>query len=233
MTNDFFRFEDKEYDLPFLNGDSRFTTKNVAILLIGFLITVVATFIIPPNGNVMLKAILFTVPQLLAIVYVFKDDMSNIFRMPKPRDIVIVIIGVILMFVFGILSNFIGMALGIPAQTNNSVNGSPLILIIRSIIQLLGEELVKVIPLIIIVAYLYKSIGRKAAIIVAIIISQIIFALVHIPAYGFSIGFLLLYMGFSSIVLPLVYVKTKNVVLAYLIHLFYDLYVFLPYLLSH
>ena len=38
MTNDFFRFEDKEYDLPFLNGDPRFTTKNVIILIIGFLI---------------------------------------------------------------------------------------------------------------------------------------------------------------------------------------------------
>lgn len=33
MTNDFFKFEDKEFDLPFLNGDSRFTTKNVVILL--------------------------------------------------------------------------------------------------------------------------------------------------------------------------------------------------------
>ena len=219
--------------VPFLNGDSRFTTKNVAILLIGFLITVAAAFIIPPNGNVMLRSILFALPQLLAIVYVFKDDMSNIFRMPKPRDIIIVIIGFILMFVFEILANFIGMALGIPFQTNNSVNGTPLILIIRSIIQLLGEELVKVIPLIIITAYLYKSIGRKAAIIVAIIISQIIFALIHIPAYGFSIGFLLLYMGFSSIVLPLVYVKTKNVVLSYLIHLLFDLYAFLPFLLSH
>lgn len=36
MAGDFFKFEDKEYDLPFLNGDPRFTTKNVVILLIGF-----------------------------------------------------------------------------------------------------------------------------------------------------------------------------------------------------
>ncbi len=232
MTNDFFRFEDKKYDLPFLKGDSRFTTKNVAILLIGFLICVVTGFIIPPDGNVILRTILFAIPQLLVVVYVFKDDMSNIFRMPKPRDIIIVIIGLILMFVFEILANFIGAALGITFQTNNSVNGAPLILIIRAIIQLLGEELVKFIPLIIITAYLYKSIGRKAAIIVALIISQIIFAFIHIPAYGFSIGFLLLYMGFASIVLPLVYIKTKNLLLSYLIHLIFDLCAFLPFLLK-
>ena len=203
MTNDFFRFEDKEYDLPFLNGDSRFTTKNVIILIIGFLIAAAIPYLIPPTGNGLLKAILITFPPLLAVVYVFKDDMSNIFRIPKPIDIIIVIIGFILMFVFGILT-----------------------------IQILGEELIKFIPLIIVAAYLYKSIGRKAAIIVAIIISQIIFALFHIPAYGLVMGFLLVHIGFGSIVLPFVYVKTKNLVLCYLIHLLLDLWTFIPYILG-
>ena len=54
------------------------------------------------------------------------------------------------------------------------------------------------------------------AIIVAIIISQILFALFHIP-YGFAIGSLLLHVGFGSVVLPFVYVKSKNLVLCYLI----------------
>lgn len=232
MTNDFFRFEDKEYDLPLLNGDSRFTTKNVIILLIGFLIGIAIPFLIPPTGDGLLKAILLAVPSLLAVVYVFKDDMSSVFRMPKLRDIITLIIGFILMFVFAIIANFIGNALGIAIMTDSAVNGAPIILIIRALIQLIGEELLKFIPLIIVVAYLYKSIGRKAAIIVAIIISQIIFALFHIPAYGFAIGFLLVHIGFASIALPLVYIKTKNLVLCYLIHLFFDLYTFIPHLLG-
>ena len=231
MANDFFRFEDKEYDLPLLNGDSRFTTKNVIILLIGFLIAAAIPYLIPPS-NGLLKAILFTVPSLLAVVYVFKDDMSNIVRMPKPKDIIIVIIGLILMIIFGHLSNFIGAALGIPLQTDSAVNGSPLILIIRALIQIFGEELIKFVPLVITVAYLYKSMGRKAAIIVAIIISQILFALVHIPAYGFALGFLLVHIGFGSIVLPFVYVKTKNLVLSYLIHFLLDLLTFIPHILG-
>ena len=233
MTNDFFRFEDKEYDLPLLNGDPRFTTKNVAILFIGFLISVATPFIIPPTGNVMLKAILITVPSLLVVIYVFKDNMSNIFRMPKPKDIIIIIVGFILMLVFAIIANFIGSALGITAAADSAVNGSHLMLIIRAAIQLVGEELVKFIPLIIVTAYLYKSIGRKAAIIVAIIISQIIFALFHIPAYGFSIPFLLVHIGFSSIVLPLVYIKTKNLVLCYIIHFINDIWAFMPYIFGY
>ena len=232
MTNDFFMFEDKEYDLPLLNDDPRFTTRNVVILLIGFLIAAAIPFIIPPTGNGFLKAILITFPPLLAVIYVFKDDMSNIFRMPKPRDILIVIIGFILMFVVSMIANIIGGALGLTALADSSVNGSPLLLILRAVIQLVGEELIKFIPLIILTAYLYKSIGRKAAIIVAIIISQIIFALFHIPAYGFSILFLLVHIGLSSIVLPFVYIKTKNLVLCYIIHLINDLWAFLPYILG-
>ena len=216
MTTDFFKFEDKEYDLPLLNDDPRFTARNVVILIIGFLIASAIPYLIPPAGNGLLKAILITFPPLLAVVYVFKDDMSNIFRMPKPRDGILVIIAFILMIVFGMISDIIGSVLGIASMNANVINDSPLVLIICAVIQLLGEELIKFIPLIIIVAFLYKLIGRKVAIIVAIIISQILFALFHIP-YGFAIGSLLLHVGFGSIVLPFVYVKTKNLVLCYLI----------------
>lgn len=233
MTSDFFNFEDREYDLPFLSDDSRFSTKNVIILLIGFLIALAMPFIIPPTGNTFLKAIILTLAPLLAVVYVFKGDMSNIFRMPKPRDILTVIIGVIVMFACAVISNIIIASLGITALSDSAINGSALLLLIRAVIQLLGEELIKFIPLIIVSAYLYKSIGRKAAIIAAIIISQIIFALFHIPAYGFSILFLLLHIGFTSIALPFVYVKTKNLVLCYIIHLINDLFAFLPYLMGN
>lgn len=217
MTTDFFKFEDKEYDLPLLNDDPRFTARNVAILIIGFLIASAIPYLIPPTGNGLLRAILITSSPLLAVVYVFKDDMSNIFRMPKPKDIIIVIIGFILMLVFAMIANIIGSALGIASLTPNAINASPLVLIICAVIQLPGEELIKFIPLIIIVAYLYKSIGRKAAIIVAIIVSQILFALVHLPTHGFAIGALLLHIGFGSIVLPFVYVKNKNLVLCCMI----------------
>ncbi len=216
MTTDFFKFEDKEYDLPLLNDDPRFTARNVVILIIGFLIASAIQYLIPPAGNGLLKAILITFPPLLAVVYVFKDDMSNVFRMPEPRDLILVIVAFILLLVFGEISNIIGSALGIARMTDNAITGSPAVLIICAVIQLLGEELIKFIPLIIIVAYMYKLIGRKAAIIVAVIISQILFSLFHIP-YGFAIGSLLLHIGFGSIVLPFVYVKTKNLVLCYLI----------------
>lgn len=113
--------------------------------------------------------------------------------------------------------------------TDSAVNGSPFSMILRMLIQLFGEELIKFIPLIITIAYLYKSIGRKAAIIVAIIISQILFSLIHIVSYGFSILFLLIGIGFNSIVLPFAYIKTKNIVICYFIHLLYDLWSVMGY----
>lgn len=232
MTNDFFKFEDKEYDLPFLNGDPRFTTKNVIILLIGFLIAAAAPFIIPPTGNQSLKALIITLAPLLTVVYVFKDDMSNIIRKPRLKDILIVIIGFVLMLVFDVITGILISVLGLPVLTDSSVNGSMFSMAIRLLVQLFGEELIKFIPLVISAAFLYKYIGRKAAIVGAVIISQILFSFIHIPAYGFSILFLLIAIGLNSIVLPLVYVKTKNLALCYLIHLLYDLWSIIPYFMA-
>lgn len=232
MTNDFFKFEDKEYDLPFLNGDPRFTTRNVVILLIGFLIAAVTPFIIPPTGNVLLKSLIVTFAPLLTVVYVFKDDMSNIIRKPKLKDILIVVIGLIMMMALDYISAIMISVLGLHVLTDSAVNGSPLSMFVRLLIQLLGEELIKFIPLIIVTAYLYKSIGRKAAIVVAIIISQIIFSLIHIPAYGFSILFLLIAIGLESIALPLVYIRSKNLMLCYLVHLIFDLWAIAPYYMN-
>ena len=232
MTNDFFKFEDKEYDLPFLNGDPRFTTKNVIILLIGFLIAAAAPFIIHPTGNQSLKALIITLAPLLTVVYVFKDDMSNIIRKPRLKDILIVIIGFMLMLVLDIITGILISVLGLPVLTDSSVNGSMFSMAIRLLVQLFGEELIKFIPLVISAAFLYKYIGRKAAIVGAVIISQILFSFIHIPAYGFSILFLLIAIGLNSIVLPLVYVKTKNLVLCYFIHLLYDLWSIIPYFMA-
>ena len=232
MTNDFFKFEDKEYDLPFLNGDPRFTTKNVIILLIGFLIAAATPFIIHPTGNQSLKALIITLAPLLTVVYVFKDDMSNIIRKPRLKDILIVIIGFMLMLVLDIITGILISVLGLPVLTDSSVNGSMFSMAIRLLVQLFGEELIKFIPLVISAAFLYKYIGRKAAIVGAVIISQILFSFIHIPAYGFSILFLLIAIGLNSIVLPLVYVKTKNLVLCYFVHLLYDLWSIIPYFMA-
>ena len=49
---------------------------------------------------------------------------------------------------------------------------------------------------------------------------------------GIGILFLLIAIGLNSIVLPLVYVKTKNLVLCYFIHLLYDLWSIIPYFMA-
>lgn len=233
MKDDFFRIENKDYDLPFLNDDPRFTTKNVAILLIGFIITFLTPFFIPVTGNTVLKAVISFVAPMIPITYVFKDDMSNIFRMPKLRDILIIIVGVILTLILSALANSILAVLSIPPAADSAVNGSPGILFIRAIIQIFGEELEKFIPLIIVAAYLYKPMGRKLAIIIAIIISQLLFALSHIPAYGINnIIYIIMIMGISSVIMPIIYIRTKNLVITYFIHLIIDLLGFIPFFLA-
>lgn len=231
MGNDFFRLENKDYDLPFLNNDPRFTTKNVIILLIGFLISCSAPFLIPFTGTMVIKAIIITGASLTAVLIVFKDNMSNIFRMITLRDILLVIIGVVLMIVLSIISSYIVHALGLHMFGDKAVSGDRILFLIRLAIQLIGEELIKFIPLVIISAYLYKSVGRKTAIIIGVIVAQLMFSIFHIPAYGINaLPTLLISIGFASVVLPLMYVKTKNIVVCYLIHIIFDIFGALPFL---
>ena len=146
-----------------------------------------------------------------------------ILRVPQVKDIKIIILGVIVFMILAAIINFI-LTGGIANNAKDAaVNGSLTVILIKLIIQLVGEELLKIIPLILVVAFTYKSLGRKTAIIVAIIISQLLFALVHIPAYGFDLKFLILALGVGGCILPITYIHTKNVAVPYFIHLIEDL----------
>ena len=80
--------------------------------------------------------------------------------------------------------------------------------------------------------FTYKALGRKGAIIAGVIVSQLIFSFAHIPAYGLDIVRLVVYIGIGTIILPIIYVKTKNLTLTYIIHLINDLIGILPVILG-
>ena len=146
-----------------------------------------------------------------------------IFRVPQVKDIKIIILGLIGVMILSAIINFILTGRIGNTATDAAMKGSPTVLLIGLIIQLIGEELLKLIPLMLVVAFTYKSLGRKNAIIVGIIISQLLFALVHIPAYGFDLRFLILALGVGGCILPITYIHTKNVAVPYFIHLIEDL----------
>ena len=223
MSSEFFRFEDTEYDIPFYKENPSLTTSKISVLILGIIIVFISPFVIPIEGYDIPKALIICLATLIPVTYALNGKLSMIFRIPKARDIILIILGIIGVFALNILMGIILNSMGIVSTTDSAINNNATLMFITLIIQLMGEELFKFILLVLVLYATYKSLGRKVAILLGIIVSQLLFSLLHIPAYGFNLPQLLLSLGVAWSVLPVIYVKTKNIVVVYIIHLLLDL----------
>jgi membrane protease YdiL (CAAX protease family) len=80
-------------------------------------------------------------------------------------------------------------------------------------LQLLGEELITILPFLAILAFLHANagVGRNAAVLGAWLLSAIIFGLIHLPTYDWNIVQCLVVIGSARLVLTWAYVWTKNI----------------------
>lgn len=229
MNKKYFFFENRDYDIPFYRNNPKLTQKNLIILLAGLIIAAATPFIIPIGQYHIPKAIIITLATLIPVAYTLKGNLETIFRAPTTRDILPIIFGVIFYMALSILASSTLAALGVPTITDKSLSPELSISLLIMIIQLLGEELLKFIAFVIAMTYAYKHTSRKNSIIIGIIVSQLLFALFHIPAYGLNIIHLLVSIGLVSSILPIIYLRTKNITVTYITHLLIDV---VPVLLS-
>lgn len=109
-----------------------------------------------------------------------------------------------------------------PAPVDTETQVLTLLSVVNMVIQLMGEELFKVILLIIFMYVTYKFLNRKQSIIVSLIITMAAFGLLHAGFYGGVVNVLLI-QGLGSIFEMFLYLKTKNIMVSYASHLLYDL----------
>ena len=116
--------------------------------------------------------------------------------------------------------------LGYPVSPNSVLTefSSPSVfLIISTLMQLLGEEFLKIFMLLIIMHVVYKlTNNRGSSIALGLILTLFIFGIAHAGAYSGRILQILLIQGLGSIFDLYAYMKTKNVVVSYIIHVLID-----------
>lgn len=95
-------------------------------------------------------------------------------------------------------------------------------------VQLMGEEVFTLIPFLAIMYFLYSKgkVSRKKAIVWALVLSSIWFALAHLPTYGWNLLQVLLVIGTARVVLTLAYIRTKNLWVSYGAHVLNDWVIF-------
>lgn len=221
--SDYFKFEDEKLDIPFYNEKPKLSKPEWLLLIIAELLFL-TPIIFPIKMTSEVFSFYLCLVVLIPILYVSKGNLSLFFRKIKRENIKLIIICTILPFVYSMTMIFVLEWLKVPGY---EIEPTPinLINIITMIVQLMGEELFKIILLILIMSLIYHfSKNRKLSIIISAIVTMITFGAVH-SSYGPLIQILLV-QGLGSIFDLYAYLKTKNVLVSYTAHLLFD---FIPF----
>lgn len=169
---------------------------------------------------------LFIVTVVPAL-YLCKGNLKIFFKKPKLRDFLTIVLCLIGYYIWAVIVAYILIfVLQIPISANiilENFKNPTLITFLMPLIQLLGEEFFKIFTLLIVMHVVFKHTGKRSlAIGLGIIISITAFGLLHANAYNNKILQIMLIQGLGSIFALYPYLKTKNVVNSYILHLIVD-----------
>lgn len=178
----------------------------------------VLSFIPQPNDIVALvPRALFTAIMLGALVWATGPHWKAVFRRVAVRDIGLMILFAALNYVVTLLVALLVSTL-FSTATNAAVTSpasDPLDLVALYLgvaIQLLGEELLTVLPFLALLHILTSRahLTRTRAALLAWLITAVWFGLIHLPTYDWHLAQALLIIGVARLVLTLAYIRTKN-----------------------
>lgn len=208
-------------DFPYYNGRPTLISGQgwlivVAAVIVGFTALVTLPFAGPISGFI--PAILFAGLPLVALAYVSHGHWKALFRKPSGRDVGLMVLFALLNVVitFGV-GSIVSILFGAKANPEAGMlaEASPFALAMfypRTAIQLLGEELLTILPfLALLYLFVHKlSWSRTRAVALAWVATAVAFGLVHLPTYDWNILQCILIIGTARIVLTLAYIRTKN-----------------------
>ena len=163
-------------------------------------------------------SLLLTLLPLIGLALVAGRHWTALFRKVHLRDIG-------WMFAFAFLNYVIGIVLGLivvslmETQTNAGVHGlvqsgtaDRVLFFANSIPQLVGEELITIVPFLALLYFLTRKLAfsTRNAVIIAWLVTAVWFAAIHLPTYNWNILQCLILIGGARLVLTLAYIKTKN-----------------------
>lgn len=190
----------------------------MAALATGFLLLVLP---IPWPGGLLapgIPAVLFPALPLMALSHVAPGHWRALFDRVGGRELR-------LMVGFALLNLVVSMGVGAAlhavtevtpnaatAQLGGMDMATRAVFFAKTLPQLFGEELLTLLPFLFILTVLTErfALARRGAIVGAWLLSSLVFALLHLPTYGWNLPQCLLVIGSARLVLTLPWLLTKN-----------------------
>lgn len=222
---DKFKFLDDGIDFPFYNDVPKLSTGEWLAVLISVILVIIAIFLF--SSHPALKSVMIFLVTIIPALYICKGNYGLFFKNIRLKDIKTIILCYIGYMVYVILAGiFLGAVIHYPMADNGILPMAEHLsatFIATIFLQLMGEEFLKVFLLLLIMYAVYKSTGnREISIYVGIVGSLFIFGMAHYSAYSGRILQILLIQGIGSIFHLYAYMKPKNVIVSYILHLMID-----------
>ena len=224
-------------DFPYYSGEPvALTPLQWFLLAVSPALGFAALVLIPASNNVgeLVPRILFTGIPLAALIYVAKDKWKALFSKPKLADYK-VMVGFFLLniAVTVVIAGLVKALFGANANpaTDTLTNASAVEYVafyVGTGIQLMGEELLTILPFLAIMYVLYsrKKFSRKTAIVSAWVGTAVLFGAIHLPTYDWNFAQAIVVIGCARIILTLAFIRTKNLLVSYGAHVLNDWAIF-------
>ena len=220
----FLWLEDKGRDFPFYSGAPVALSGTqwlivMAAIVVGFLVLMLP--IDWPGGALLgplIPAVLMPLIPMVALAYVAPGHWRALFGKVGGREIRLMVGFALLNLV---VSSGVGVTVGSFTQVASNASAAGLAeldavglvaFFAKTLPQLLGEEIITMLPFLAILHLCTHRLrmGRKAGVIVAWLVSALIFGLLHLPTYDWNVIQCVVIIGSARLVLTLPWIMTKN-----------------------
>jgi membrane protease YdiL (CAAX protease family) len=210
-------------EFPFFNDQPAHITGPQWLLVMAMVVAGLLAVALPiawpftPVGKLVPTLLIVVIP-LWGLHMVAPGHWKSLFARVTGRD-------VLWMFLFALLNIVVTVCVGLllkmvmdevpnpaGAMLKSSDTWERLFFFANMAPQLLGEELITILPFLALMALFTKRFGasRKTALVGAWLVSAVLFGLVHLPTYGWNVVQCLAIIGTARLVLTLPWIMTKN-----------------------
>lgn len=217
------RLEDPDGDFPYYNGEPVGLTGAQWGFVLGAVAAGFAALVVPMRwlggpASLVVPAVLFAAIPLAALAHVAPGHWKAIFGRVGWRELR-------LMLGFALLNLVVSLGVGsiVAALADVKSNAAVaqlaamgtterLAFFAKTLPQLLGEELITVLPFLALLEALTRGlgIGRRSAIIGAWVTTSLLFGLIHLPTYDWNLVQCIVIIGSARMMLTLPWILTKN-----------------------
>lgn len=148
----------------------------------------------------------------------------------KFYDIFIIFVTIIVTYLLSFLSIFIGNKLGLSPEANSIIDVMTVVRLIKVCISLIEKEIITLAIFLSIFNILSKKLTNRKSLVISLILSSVLFGLMHFRAYNFNLYQMIVVIGLTRIPFSILFLKTKTLRSAIYAHIIYDLLIFLLFL---